>query len=90
MILEDHLVRVVNRAVEQIDLEESATAVCRRGHVELSSADDAEGAGVCVLPEDLHVAEDRGSAAREYPFHVAERGQHDRTFGRSMSFGGYG
>lgn len=52
----------------------SVGTVRRRRDVELSPEDDAEVPGVCVLQEDLYLAEDRGGVGREYSFHMVVRG----------------
>ncbi len=85
LIEADHLVRVVNDTIEKLDLSVLVEEVQRRGDLQLPSEDAAESAGVRLLQEDLHLAEDRGSVAGEHPFHVAERGavsglSHDQRF----------
>ena len=45
-------------------------AVCGPRDLELPPEDDAEGVGIWILQEDLHLAQDSGSIVAEYSFHV--------------------
>ena len=62
LIPEQHLVRVVNRAVGELDNEPLLAKYIRRRDQQLSSEDDVESDRVCLYPEDLFIAEDRKSA----------------------------
>ena len=62
LVPRNYRVRVVNEVIERIDigaLERSYTELQGRRDARLSSADAAEGAGVCVLAEYLFVTQDR-------------------------------
>jgi hypothetical protein len=74
-IPEKHLVRVVNDAVEKIDVSSLLAEYIRRRDFELSSEDVVESAGVCVCQADLFVAADRRSLAGEYSLYVDQRGK---------------
>ena len=86
LIPEDHLVRVVNRVMDELDLEPILNEIQGRRDEQLSSADDAEGAGICIYPESVLVAADRQRAAGERELHVDQWGTTGRTFGRSIAF----
>jgi hypothetical protein len=62
----DHLVRVVNDAVEKIDLSSLLAQYPGGGTINLSSEDVAEGVGVCICREGLFIAADSESIEEEH------------------------
>ena len=72
----DHLVRVVNEAIEEIDLQPLLSQYKGGGTSSYHPMMMLKSVGVCLLQKDLHIAEDSGSGAGEHPFHVDQWGEH--------------
>jgi hypothetical protein len=76
LIAEKHLVRTVNEAVEKIDLTALLLQYKGGRNKQLPPENDAKGAGICLLREDLFLTANSQSTEREYPLHVDQRRKH--------------